>query len=107
MQDVLGVLDTAEDSKEVMASLANNDEWDDGDDGDDGDEKNIKNMLRVKSTLAGDDEEDNGKSPLRQAKDYSDHSGQLHQHHRGLMQWKVRTDSLKHHDRNPGIETEV
>lgn len=158
VQDVLEVLDTAADSKEVAASLANNDEWDDGDDSstsseseDSSDERHafgesIKNKLRGESTMGGDDGEDNGKSPLRQLKDYSDHSGQLHQHHRGLMQWKVRTDilvdllvhhrpvcspqsqgartakwmktkmtdgkdkiadSLKHHDRNPGIETEV
>ncbi|KAL9590471.1 MAG: hypothetical protein Q9203_000750 [Teloschistes exilis] len=136
VQDVLEVLDTAEDSKEVTASLANNDEWDDGDDTstsseseDNPDERyafgeSIKNKLRGESTLGGDDGEGNGKSPLRQLKDYSDHSSQLHKHHRGLMQWKgARTakwmktkmtdgkdkiaDSLKHHDRNPGIETEV
>ncbi|KAL9587346.1 MAG: hypothetical protein Q9212_000273 [Teloschistes hypoglaucus] len=102
VQDVLEVLDTAADSKEITASLANNDEWDDGDSstssesGNSSDEthafgESIKNKLRGEITSGGDDEEDNGKSPLRQLKDYSDHSDQLHQHHRGLMQWKDRS----------------
>ncbi|KAL8693346.1 MAG: hypothetical protein Q9218_001825 [Villophora microphyllina] len=105
VQDVLEVLGTAEDSKEVTASLADDDERDDSDSSSTSSDseqssgekndlgKKIKDVLRVKSTSGGSDEEGKEKNPLKQLKDYSDHSDQLHQHHRGLMQWKVRTDT--------------
>ena len=73
-----------------------------------------------------DDDDDGAKAdgPIGDIKDYKKHSKQLHRRHRGLMQWKVaRTgnylktkiehgrdhmlDGFKHHDRDPGIETEV
>ena len=66
----------------------------------------------------------NNGGPIDGIRDYKKHSKQLHRRHRGLMQWKVaRTgdyiktklehgkdhvmDGFKHHDRDPGIETEV
>ncbi|KAL6716458.1 hypothetical protein ACLMJK_006025 [Lecanora helva] len=79
------------------------------------------------SDTDGADDDNNGakhSGPIEGLKDYKKHSKQLHRRHRGLMQWKVaRTgdyvktkvehgrdhvmDGFKHHDREPGIETEV
>ena len=73
---------------------------------------------------AGDDDSARKSGPIEDIKDYKKHSKQLHRRHRGLMQWKVaRTgnylktkiehgkdhmlDGFKHHDRDPGIETEA
>ena len=67
---------------------------------------------------------DGSGNPIQQIKAYSTKSGQLHRKHRGLMQWKgARTadwmktkmehgkdhvmDNFKHHERDPGVETEV
>ncbi|KAL8790545.1 MAG: hypothetical protein Q9213_000567 [Squamulea squamosa] len=129
--DVLEVLDTAMDSREVQNTMAETD--DDSDDslssdpsdseGDDSEGNGYRSGL--KATFSGNKGvEDNGRSPLQGLQDYNDHSDQLHRRHRGLMQWKgARTakwmktriedgkdkiaNSLKHHDKNPGVETEV
>ncbi len=71
-----------------------------------------------------DDPEDGKRGPSAQLQDYKDHHKSLHRRHRGLMQWKgVRTVDwmvgrasrgkervgglFGHHNREPGIETEV
>ena len=72
----------------------------------------------------GEKKNDGTGGPAQQIKDYSANSEQLHRRHRGLMQWKgARTanwmkskaeharnrvsDSFGHHERDPGVETEV
>ena len=131
LQDVLEVLSTANDNKEVRTAMAGDDD-DDSSDSDSSDEEGPKhavNGLMKKLTPGGKDEssgeDDNkGDGPVDQIKDYKVHSEQLHRRHRGLMQWKVaRTgkylktkmehgkdhlmDSFGHHERDAGIETEV
>ncbi|KAL8729430.1 MAG: hypothetical protein Q9166_004739 [cf. Caloplaca sp. 2 TL-2023] len=45
----------------------------------------------LKATFSGDKGTGaKGQSPLLEIQEYDDHSEQLHRHHRGLMQWKVR-----------------
>ncbi|CAF9906097.1 MAG: hypothetical protein HETSPECPRED_006053 [Heterodermia speciosa] len=112
LQDVFEVLATADDNQEVKIAM-------DGDDS--------------SSDSSSSDEEDNGekeehddgkRGALDQIKDYSKHSGELKRTQRGVMQFKgVRTaDWMKtklqhgkdhlagrfqHHEREPGVETEV
>jgi C2 domain len=80
---------------------------------------------KAMDTLGGHNDPNDGKrGPMGQMQDYKDHHKSLHRRHRGLMQWKgVRTVDwmvgranrgkervegiFKHHDREPGIETEV
>ncbi|KAL8706429.1 MAG: hypothetical protein Q9201_000484 [Fulgogasparrea decipioides] len=162
VHDVFEVLGTASDSQEVTNSMAENRDEDEssssslssasceseeGSGVTSGLGKDLKAALKFKSTSSNQAGDGKGKGPLKQLQDYSDHSDQLHKHHRGLMQWKVGTpalfgldlswiqvaypdcmqgartakwmkskmvdgkdqiaNSLKHHDRNPGIETEV
>ncbi|KAL8971811.1 MAG: hypothetical protein Q9183_000876 [Haloplaca sp. 2 TL-2023] len=136
VQDVLEVLSTAHNSKEVKMAMAE-DETEDGSDSsssssesdlDSGEapgfRREFKASLTGKNISTGDGGEDSGGGPLKQFREYTDHSDQLHRHHRGLMQWKgARTakwmktkvtdgkdriaESLKHHDRTPDVETEV
>ena len=132
LQDVLEVLSVANDSKEVHTEIGG-DHIDDSDssddDQDDGSGRNDKpNGFLKKIGLdrdSDDDHVDDGKGGLiKQMRDYKAHSSQLHREHRGLMQWKgARTadymktkvehgrdhvlDHFKHHERDPGIETEV
>lgn len=132
IQDVLEVLSTANDNQEVRTAMI-----DDGDSSSsdssssDDDEKGpkraahglIKKMTPGGDTADGDDHK-RSSGPISDIKDYKQNSKQLHRRHRGLMQWKVaRTgdylktkmehgknhvmDNFKHHDREPGIETEV
>ena len=80
--------------------------------------------IKDKSSNGGVDDDHKGGGPIARIKDYKVHHEQLHRRHRGMMQWKgVRTanylktkvqhgkdhltDRFKHHDRDPGIETEV
>ncbi|KAL8849285.1 MAG: hypothetical protein Q9221_005755 [Calogaya cf. arnoldii] len=136
VRDVLEVLDTALDNREVQSTMAENDDNDSEEssssDSSDSDEDSTKVSggfrSQLKARFSGDKGmEGKGNSPLKEFQDYNEHSDQLHRHHRGLMQWKVRqgartakwmktriedgkdkiANSLKHHDRNPGIETEV
>ncbi|KAL8821555.1 MAG: hypothetical protein Q9223_000399 [Gallowayella weberi] len=131
VKDVMEILDTAMDNREVQSTMAERGGTDDdssSSDSSDSEEDSGKASgfrKELKATFSGDKgAEEMGNNPLKDFQEYNDHSEQLHRHHRGLMQWKgARTakwmktrledgkdkiaNSLKHHDRNPGIETEV
>lgn len=123
LSDVFEVLDTASDNQEVHLAMSDEESTDSSDssDSDDEDHHHHHHKNHQSST---DGAEDRGGGPIDQIKDYKVHSKQLHRRHRGLMQWKgVRTanylktkvqhgkdhltDRFKHHERDPGIETEV
>ncbi|KAL8941582.1 MAG: hypothetical protein Q9211_001765 [Gyalolechia sp. 1 TL-2023] len=86
----------------------------------------LKAALGTRRTSGDGDRDSKGTPPLRELQDYRDHSDQLHRHNRGLMQWKTQgartakwmkskitdgkeqfVESLKHHNRDPGVENEV
>ena len=133
LSDVFEVLSTANDNQEVHSAMSD-DESADSSDSSDSDESGphhaANGLLRKlnihgqSSTDGAEDHDHKGGGPIDQIKDYKLHSEQLHRRHRGLMQWKgVRTanylktkvqhgkdhltDHFKHHERDPGIETEV
>ena len=101
VQDVLEVLSTAQDSKEVTVAMAEDENGDGSDSSSSSSESDVdfgeapgfrrefKASLTGKNTSTGDGAEDSGGGPLKQFREYTNHSDQLHQHHRGLMQWKV------------------
>ncbi|KAL8843645.1 MAG: hypothetical protein Q9170_000149 [Blastenia crenularia] len=135
VQHVIEVLSTATDNKEVKSAIF--DENGDGDSsasesskGSNDSDKGIGFRNQISDALGngretGDENSsDKGMAPLKPLQDYSNHSDQLHRHHRGLMQWKgARTakwmksklgdgkehlvGSLEHQNRDPGIEKEV
>ena len=133
LSDVLEVLSTANDNQEVHMAMSDEDSVDSSDSSDSDEEKphnaanGLLRKLKVNNESSTDGAEDHnrkGGGPINQIKDYKAHSEQLHRRHRGLMQWKgVRTanylktkvqhgkdhltDHFKHHERDPGIETEV
>lgn len=132
LQDIFEVLSTANDNSEAGSSNEsdNSDASSDSSQEDNGKENHPKtNGVLKKIGLApngGDSELDkNGNGgPVEKIKDYQVHSEQLHRRHRGLMQFKgARTakwmktkvehgknhmlDTFQHHERSPGIETEV
>lgn len=106
MQDVFEVLDTASDNKEsgmaMVGDATDSDSSSSSDPNSSGDDNEIikglrqkGNQLSAKITGSDNEKEDTGKrGPWDQIKDYKAHSDQLHRRHRGLMQWKVSTQSL-------------
>ena len=84
MKDVLEVLDTAYDSKEVRQTMAGIDDSD-SDDSEDGAEHSPSSSERRNRH----NQESGGRDPWDQVVEYKDHSDQLHRSHRGIMQWKV------------------
>ena len=112
LQDVFEVLQTAHENREVNFAVEDDDDTDSSSDSD-------------TSESDGDHDVNDGKGgPIKQMKHYKQHSDQLHRQERGVMQWKgARTadylktkaehgkehvlDKFRHHDREPGIETEV
>lgn len=130
LQDVFEVLSTANDNKEVQTEMAGDDDSSSSDSdssNDEGSPKHAANgILKTLKPHHGDSDKEGHKSggPIEQIKDYKVHSEKLHRRHRGLMQWKVaRTgqyfktkiehgkdhvmDNFRHHERDPGIETEI
>ncbi|KAK4697975.1 hypothetical protein P7C71_g202, partial [Lecanoromycetidae sp. Uapishka_2] len=130
LQDVLEVLSTANDNQEVRTAMAGDEDSSasDSDSSDDeGSPKHATNGILKKLKPSSHDTDKDchpGSGQVDQIRDYKAGSEQLHRRHRGLMQWKVaRTgkyfktkiehgrdhvmDSFRHHDRDPGIETEV
>lgn len=133
LSDVFEVLSTANDNQEVHMAMSDEESVDSSDSSDSDEEaphhaaNGLLRKLKVNgksSTDGAEDGEHNSGGPIDQIKDYKVHSEQLHRRHRGLMQWKgVRTanylktkvqhgkdhltDHFKHHERDPGIETEV
>jgi len=137
MQDVFEVLSTANDNQELRSAMGDDEDDTSSDSSSsDDDEKGPKHAVNgilkklspngksSNGSVAGHDDSDRSSGPLEEIKDYKKHSKQLHRRHRGIMQWKVaRTgnylktkiehgkehmlDTFKHHDRDPGIETEV
>lgn len=122
LSDVFEVLDTASDNQEVHLAMSDEGSTDSSDSSDSDEEHRHHHRKNHRSSTDG--AEDKGGGPIDQIKDYKVHSKQLHRRHRGLMQWKgVRTanylktkvqhgkdhltDRFKHHERDPGIETEV
>ena len=130
LQDTFEVLSTANDNKEVCTAMAGDDDSASSDSDSSDDEQGpkhaangiLKKLTPEHKDSGGGDHE--GAGPITQIKDYKVHSEQLHRRHRGLMQWKVArtgqylktkmehgmdhvTDKFKHHERDPGIETEV
>jgi hypothetical protein len=100
MQDVLEVLETANDNKEVRTEMADEDPGssstsDDSSSSDDDVLDVIRNKGSSLITTRDEDHEDDGsRGPLNQVNDYKDHRDQLHRRHRGLMEWKVSTVSI-------------
>ena len=125
LSDVLEVLSTAADNQEVHIAMSDEDSTDSSDSSDSDEEEHHHHKDNHRSSTDGAHGHDHkGGGPIDQIKDYKAHSKQLHRRHRGLMQWKgVRTanylktkvqhgkdhltDHFKHHERDPGIETEV
>ena len=132
LQDVFEVLSTANDSQEVRMAMGEDQESSSSDSDSSGDEgkspkhaaNGLLKKLSPKKNGSNSDEDHEANGPIDDIKDYKKHSKQLHRRHRGLMQWKVaRTgnylktkmedgknkmlDGFKHHDLEPGIETEV
>ena len=125
LSEVLEVLSTAADNQEVHLAMSDEDSGESSDSSDSSDSDDEKHHHKADHKHSRDGAEDHkGGGPIDQIKDYKTHSKQLHRRHRGLMQWKgVRTanylktkvqhgkdhltDHFKHHERDPGIETEV
>jgi len=136
IEDVFEVLSTANDNQEVRTAMQGDEESsssdsDSSDDHERGPKHAASDLVKKLSpngkTSHGDADDNDGtisSGPIEDIKDYKKHSKQLHRRHRGLMQWKVaRTgnylktkiehgkdhmlDGFKHHERDPGIETEV
>ena len=136
LSDVFEVLSTANDNQEVHQAISDAESTDSSDSSDSSDSDDegphhaadgVLRKLKINGKTSTDNTEDNdhkGGGPIDQIKDYRVHSEQLHRRHRGLMQWKgVRTanylktkvqhgkdhltDHFKHHERDPGIETEI
>lgn len=93
MQGVIEVLDTANDSKEIRSSIAE-DSSSSSDSRSRDDSHGISKGIRkqgskLSAQAIGPGEDDGSRGPIDQLKDYRDHSDELHRRHRGLMQWKV------------------
>ena len=121
LQDVLEVLSTANDSREVRTAMAGDDDTSSSD-SDSSSDSSISSSVKSGPKQAASDIVKK-LTPVDQIKDYKNREGQLHRRHRGLMQWKVaRTgqflktkvehgkdhvlERLGHQERDPGIETE-
>ncbi|MCJ1309169.1 hypothetical protein MMC25_002825 [Agyrium rufum] len=130
LKDVMEVLDTASDNKEVREAMGGIGDSDSDSSNSDPDDDDLRHGQEEKDGDGIDDGYDghnqvNGKrGPIDQIRDYKDHHKQLHRQHRGLMQFKhARTAQwmktkvnhgkdrvegiLKHQDKDQGIETEV
>lgn len=121
LQDVLEVLSTANDSREVRTAMAGDDDSSSSDSS--SSDSSITSSVKSSPKHAANDIVKK-LAPVEQIKDYKKNEQQLHRRHRGLMQWKVaRTgkflktkvehgkdrlvERLGHHEREAGIETEV
>lgn len=133
LSNVFEVLSTADDNHEVDMAMSDEESAGSSDSSDPDEEgphhaaNGVIRKLKINSKSSTDGAEDDGHKgggPIDQIKDYKVHSEQLHRRHRGLMQWKGArtanylktkvqhgkdhlTDHFKHHERDPGIETEV
>ncbi|OCK75843.1 meiotically up-regulated gene 190 protein [Lepidopterella palustris CBS 459.81] len=128
--DVMEVLDTCHDNDEMDFDDGDDDEnHDDDKDSEsdpDSDEHDKGDMTpTTKSGASSESLENSGKrGVMDQIKDYKQHTKQLHRRNRGLMQWKGprtlqwmkhkvehteqrTTNAFHHHERDPGIETEI
>lgn len=132
LSDVFEVLSTASDNQEVHMAMSDEESADSADSSDSDKEAadhatGLLHNLKINGKSSKDgaaDDDHKGGGPIDQIKDYKLHREQLHRRHRGLMQWKGArtakylktkvqhgkdhlTDQFKHHERDPGIETEV
>ena len=133
LQDVFEVLSTANENQEVHTAMGEDEDSSLSDSDSNSDEGKgpkhaanglLKKLSPNKEPSARNGTNDHETGPIEDIKDYQKHSKQLHRRHRGLMQWKLaRTgnylktkiehgkdhvmDGFKHHERDPGIETEV
>ena len=90
LKDVLEVLDTAYDNKETRETLARVDDNESDDSSSDWHDADGAQRSSIGSDSHDrHNQEEAGRGPWDQVKDYKDHSDQLHRSHRGLMQWKV------------------
>lgn len=113
LQDVFEVLATADDNQEVKIAMNGADSSSSSSSSSDDEDDDEKG-----------DHDDGKRSALDQIKDYSKHSDELKRTQRGIMQFKgVRTadwmktklqhgkdhltSHFQHHEREPGVETEV
>ncbi len=99
MQDVLEVLETANDNKEVRTEMADEDPYSSSTSDSSSSDDDALDVIRNKessliTTRDADHEDDGSRGPLNQDDEYEDHRDQLHRRHRGLMQWKVGTVSI-------------
>ena len=91
LKDVMEVLDTASDNKEVRDEMDESDTSSSSSDSSDNDNDVEARKIdgnRHDSQL----QEDGKRGPIQQMKDYKDHHEQLHRQHRGVMQFKVSCD---------------
>ena len=111
LQDVLEVLETASRSKEVSAAITaeDSDPGSSSSDSSSSDDDDVLEPIRkrgkqLSAAIIGkdadrnrdrDQEDDGRRGPLDRLQEYKDHSDEIHRQHRGVMQWKVSTDT--HH----------
>ena len=89
LKDVMEVLDTASDNKEVRDEMDRSDASSSSSSSS-SDSDSDKEAKRVESNGHDTELQESGKrGPIQQMKDYKDHHEQLHRQHRGVMQWKV------------------
>lgn len=110
LQDVLEVVETANQSKEASTGIteeicgsdgSSSDSSSSDDDNDDDMLKPIRKQgKKLSAAITGKDadtdqdrEDDGRRGPLDQLQEYKDHSDEMHRQHRGVMQWKVSTDT--------------
>lgn len=107
LQDVLEVVDTANQSKEANTAMTEENPGSDSSssdpsssDDDDLLEPIRKQGKRLSAAITGKDadadrdrEDDGRRGPLDQLQEYKYNSDEMHRQHRGVMQWKVSTDT--------------
>lgn len=101
LQDVLEVLETANDNKEVSPAMVEEDAGSSSSSDSSSSNDDLLSPIRKqgrKMSAAirgkdGDREDDGRRGPLDLLDEYKENSDQIHRQHRGIMQWKVSTDA--------------
>jgi hypothetical protein len=117
MGQVMEVLDAASDQKEKQTEMP--------DDGADGGSSSSSSSSDDDDDNDEDLEKDGSRGPISDIREYQKHHKVLHRKQRGVMQWKaarkgnwlktkvdhsvekMKSGMFAHHDREPGVETEV
>lgn len=103
LQDVLDVLKTANETKEASTAMADEDPGSSSSDSSSSEDDDLLSPIRKRgkkfsAAITGKDadrgrEDEGRRGPLDQLQEYKDHSDQIHRQQRGVMQWKVSTDT--------------